>query len=487
MAVIPFGPFEPDRSNFSGSSSNNVVNALPVADGWGPAPGVVEISQALPDTCRGAIYVRDSVGNYTIIAGTDTRLYKLNTTDYSWTDVSGPSAPYAVPLGDSWTFTVFGTQLLAHNITNPIQTYNIESGGVFADLAGSPPKAKYSWVAGDFVVLGYLAATNGQRQIQWSGLNDATWWTIGQKMCDYQELPEGNEVMGGFGEIGGFTVIQRNGMQSFPFAPSSGFTFTRTVLNPKQGTVAPRSIVSIGPSQFFYLSEDGFFGGSQRTSIGGERVDKWFLTQIDPRFLVDVQGVADPYEKIVWWKYQTPNGDFRRLGYDWQLDRWCTTDLQVGEMVALATPGTTWDGLDTLYANIDAVNVPFDSRIFLGGRPTMATFTSANKLAFFSGPNLEATIDTADIELDPTYRTFVNGARVVTDAPTFTLADGTSDYQGGTITFSSDNTPNVAGLVPFMADGRLHKFRLDIPTGTAWSIASAVNLPDNCVIQSGEQ
>lgn len=482
--MIPFGPFEPDRSAFTGTSSNNVINAQPVADGWGPMPSYAEISQALADTCVGAVYVRDSTGNYTIVAGTTTRLYKLNTTDYSWTDISGPSAPYAVPLGDAWTFTVFGTQLLIHNITNPIQVYNIESGGVCADLAGNPPKAKYSWVAGDFVVLGYLAATRGEKQVQWSGINDATWWTIGQKGCDFQELPEGNEVMGGFSERGGFTVIQRSGMQSFPFAPSTGFTFTRTVLNPKQGTVSPRSIVSIGPSQFFYLSEDGFFGGADRQAIGGERVDKWFLTQIDARFLGDVQGAADPYEKIVWWKYQTPNGEFRRLGYDWQLDRWCTTDLQVGEMVALTTPGTTWDGLDLLYPNIAAVDVPFDSRIFLGGRPTMATFTTGNKLAFFSGANLEATIDTADVVLDPTQRTFVSGARVVTDAPTFTVSDGVSDYHGGAITFSSANAPNRAGLVPFRSDGRLHKLRLSIPEGTSWSIVSSIDV--NAVASGGQ-
>lgn len=484
MAVIPFGPFEPDKSQFSGASSDNVLNALPVADGWEGMPGLTEISQALAAECRGAVYVRDSIGNYTIIAGTATGLYRLNTTGYTWDNINGPSAPYSVPLGDSWTFTSFGTQLLIHNITDPIQAYDIEAGGVCADLAGSPPKAKYSWVAGDFVVLGYLEGSNGEKKVEWSGLNDATWWTIGQKGCDFQELPEGNEVMGGFGEVGGFTVIQRNGMQSFPFSPSSGFTFTRTVLNPKQGTVSPRSIVSIGPSQFFYLSEDGFFGGAERTSIGGERVDRWFLSQIDARFLSDVQGAADPYEKIVWWKYQIPSGEYRRLGYDWQLDRWCTNDLQVGEMVALVTPGTTWDGLDLLYATISDVNVPFDSRIFRGGRPTMATFTTANKLAFFSGANLQATLDTADMELDPVQRTFVNGARVVTDAPTFTVSDGVSAYHGDTATFSTPSTLNRAGLVPFRSDGRLHKFRLVIPAGTVWSIVSAINVS---AAPSGEQ
>jgi len=485
--IIPFPPFEPDRSNFAGSASNNVVNAQPVADGWGPMPDLVEISQALPAECRGAVYVRDSTGNYVIIAGTETALYRLDTTDYSWDDISGPSAPYSVPLGDSWTFTRFGTQLIIHNLDNPIQVYVVESAGVCADLAGSPPKARYSWVAGDFVVLGYIEGTAGERTVRWSGLNDCEFWEIGKRGADVQELPEGDEIMGGFPEQGGFTVIQRAGMQFFPFAPSSGFTFTRNVLNPKQGTIAPRSIVSIGPGRFFYYSEDGFFGGVERKPIGAERVDRWFLDQVDESFLGDVQGVADPYEKIVWWKYRLSTGDYRRLGYDWQLDRWCPSDQQVGEVVALTTPGVTWDGLDNLYPNIDAVDVPFDSRIFLGGRPTMATFTTDNKLAFFSGVPLAATIDTADVEIDQTRRTFISGVRVVTDAPTYTVKDGVSDYHGGTVTFSGASSPNRAGLCPLRSDGRLHKIRLEIAAGTVWSIVSSAGIPDTNITMSGEQ
>lgn len=473
--IIPFPPFEPDKSAFDIASSSNVVNALPVANGWGPMPGLTEISAALASECRGAVYVRTAAGNYKVIAGTETRLYELNTTNYTWTDISGVGAPFAVPLQDSWTFTRFGDKLVAHNIANAIQVYDIEAGGNFAALAGSPPNAKYSWVSGDFLVLGYLTGSTGAKTVRWSALNNITAWTIGKNGADVQELPEGDEVMGGFGDQGGFTVIQRAGMQFFPFAPSSGFTFTRTVLNPKQGTLAPRSIVSIGPGRFFYLSEDGFFGGANREPIGAERVDRWFLDQIDQTYLADVQGVADPFEKIVWWKYRTPAGTYRRLGYDWQLDRWCTTDLQVGEMVALSTPAITWDGLDALYANIDAVSEPFDSRLFSGGRPTFATFTSANKLAYFTGPNLAATIDSADVEMDGMARSFVNGARVITDATTFTLQDGVSASHGAAITFSSANAPNRAGLVPFRSDGRLHKFRLNIPAATVWSISSSVN------------
>lgn len=482
---IPFPPFEPDKSVYDAASSANVVNALPTSGGWGPMPGLADISAALAAECRGACYVRNAAGTYAVIAGTATGLYILDTTTYTWTNISGTSAPYNVPLQDSWTFTRFGDKLVAHTIGDAIQVYDIEAAGNFADLAGSPPKAKYSWVAGDFLVLGHVEGTAGEKTVRWSGINDITHWTIGKKGSDVQELPEGDEIMGGFGEQGGFYVVQRRAMQYFPFAPSSGFTFTRQVLNPKQGTLAPRSIVSIGPGLFFYLSEDGFFGGVDRKPIGAERVDKWFLDQIDQTYLGDVQGVADPFEKVVWWKYRAASGSYYRIGYDWQLDRWCTTDLQVGEMVALATPAISWDGLDALYSTIDAVTEAFDSRLFSGGRPTFATFTTANKLAYFTAPPLEATIDTADVEIDGMNRTFVSGARVVTDATGFTVKDGVQAYHGEGETWTTAASPNSrTGLVPFRSDGRLHKFRLVIPEGTTWSIVSSINVNAQ---PSGEQ
>ena len=471
---IAFGPFEPDKSVFNAAVSANVVNCFPVANGWGPMPGLTTISDALPATCRGAVYVRDSSGNYTIIAATNTRIYKLNTTDYSWDDISGSSAPYNLNLVDTWTFTVFGTKLLIHNISDPIQEYDIEAGGACADLAGSPPQAKYSWVSGDFLVLGYLSGTNGEKKVRWSGVNDIEFWTIGEKGADEQVLPEGEEIMGGFGEQNGFYVINRAAMHFFVFSPSSGYTFTRQTLNPKQGAISPRSIVSIEPGLFFYLSEDGFFAGAERKPIGAERIDKWFLSQIDMTYLGEVQGTADPYEKVIWWKYRRPDGSFRRLGYDWQLDRWCTTDLQVGEMMSLVTPGITWDGLATLYATINAVSEPFDSRVFLGGRPTMATFTTDNKLAFFSGENQDAALNTAIIETDPVIRTFCRAARVITDASGFSVTDTVFGYHGDTGVTSSAQTVNRAGLLNFRQDGRLHQFSCSIPSGSDWSIISDI-------------
>jgi hypothetical protein len=472
--LIPFPLFEPDKSPFNAGAGNNLLNCLPVADGWGPMPSLSAITSALGAECKGAVFVRTAAGAYSVIAGTEAGLFKLNTADYTWTDISGASAPYSVPENDLWSFTVFGTKLIAHTLGDVPQVYDIEAGSTFADLGGSPPTAKYSWVAGDFLVFGYL---DGEpNTIQWSGLNNAAYWTIGERGSDKQELPAGGEIMGGIPDQRGALIIQRNAMQYMQFAPGSGYTFTIAPANEKRGTIAPHSIAQIGPGQFLYLSEDGFFSGVAGQPIGAERVDRWFFENVDQAFLGDVKGVADPYQKIVWWQFVKPDSTKLLLGYDWQLDRWCYSDQDVSQMVALSTPATTWDGLDALYANIDAVDVPFDSRLFAGGRPTFAAFTTDNKLAYFTGANKAATLETADIELVPGYRAWVNGGRVQTDCIGFTVEIAKADFHGGTFTYKSAVSPSTrSGHLPFRASGRLHRFRMNVTAGEDWSHVSGIN------------
>lgn len=472
--MIPFPLFEPDKSPFNAGAGDNLKNCLPVADGWGPMPSLSEISEALAAECKGAVYVRTFDGNFTVIAGTATRLYKLNTVDYSWDDISGTSAPYAVPTQDLWSFTVFGQNLVAHSIGDVPQVYDIEAGGTFADLGGSPPIAKYSWIAGDFLVFGHL--DNEQDFIQWSGLNDIAYWTIGQRGADKQQLPAGGEVMGGIPDQRGALIIQRNAMQLMQFAPGSGYTFTLSPANEKRGTIAANSIAQIGPGQFVYLSEDGFFSGVAGQPIGAERVDRWFFENVDRAFLADVKAVADPYEKIVWWQFVQATGAKLLLGYDWQLDRWCYSDQDVSQMVALTTPALSWDALDSLYATIDDVTEPFDSRLFAGGSPTFAAFTTDNKLAYFTGANKAATLETADVELVPGYRAWVNGGRVQTDCTDFTVEIAKADFHGGDFTYKSAVLPSTrSGHLPFRASGRLHRFRMNVTAGADWSNVSGIN------------
>jgi hypothetical protein len=314
-----FAAYEPDRAIFNPAVTTNILNVVPVQDGWGPMPQLVAYSQALPGRCFGATYVRSNTGSFSVIAGTQQRLYRLNPATLAWDDISGSSAPYGVPDGDRWSFARFGPKLLASTIGSPLQIYDVDAPSAFADALGSPPRAKYVTVAGDFVMLAHLL--NQPQRVRWSAINDAEFWISGERGSDFQEFPDGEDITGVFGDSVGAVVVQRKMFRVMTFDPASGFVFRSEVANPARGSIAPLSIVQIGPRDFVYLCEDGFFRGLEGTPIGAERVDRSFLEAINHADLSTVRGVGDPFKKIAWFAWQNSGGMNKLLGYNWQLDR----------------------------------------------------------------------------------------------------------------------------------------------------------------------
>lgn len=467
--LIGFGSWEPDKGRFAAGTSARVVNALPTATGWGPMPSLVEISEALPAECKGAIAVRSSTGSYSIYAFTAAKAYKLDSTDYSWDEVTRlAGGDYSLPDGDRWSFAVFGSYLIATQIADVVQYIDIDAGTNFAALPGSPPQAKYAWVAGEHLVLGHHASF--PNRLQTSGLGDAGYWTNGERGCGRQDFPDGEEIMGGIGSERGAIVFQRKMIRQMVVGSFGDYSFRTEVLNPNRGVIAPYSIVQVGPGMAAYLSSDGFCLGIEGKPIGGERVDKTFFDNADADTLALTKGIVDPYKHVVWWQVSIGSAK-ALLGYHYQLDRWCFADNDVTEMVDLATPAITIDGLDLLYATIDDVTPSFDSRLFSGGLPAFAAFTTDNKLGYFTGPNKAASFDTWEMQLTPGRRSFLQELRPVLDATTYTVSVATGDrYSGTSPTFGTAVSPNTStGICHFRASGLLHKFRLAIAAAQEWS------------------
>lgn len=471
--MIPIAEFAPDRSRFDPQSSDTIINAVPTADGWAPMKNLSLISQALGSLCKGAVFVRGSTGSFDIVAGTATGLYKFVNANGSWTDISGSSAPFGVPDGDHWSFAVFGSKLVAANISDPIQVYDIDAGGAFADLAGSPPKARHAWIANGYLVLGNT--NSSAKRIQWSGLENIEYWTVGNRGADYQDLPDGGDIAGGIGDEAGAFVFQRDRVRRMDFAPGSAFTFNFKDVDTARGAVSPRSIVSVGQGDFVYLSESGFFRGAESNPIGAETVDRWFFDQVDLDFLVETQGAADPFNKLVWWLFRAPDASRQMIGYDWQLDRWTRSNADPTILVGLATSGYGLDDLDAINTSLDALPYSLDSRVWSGGRPAFAAFDNSHKLGFFEGQNRAATLETAEIALSQGSRTFVNGFRPLCDAGDLTGQVGRKDKEGDAANWSSAITPSsVTGLIPCRASAKLHRFRLNIAADDIWSICHGV-------------
>src|ERR1700760_4930413 len=105
MALLAFGDFRPDVSDYEGQATHNIQNVIPRGDGYGPFPSFSPYTSALPGPCRGAFYALKSDGTVVTFAGTATKLYKLNNTDFSWVDVSAGGSSYsALSSTAQWQF-----------------------------------------------------------------------------------------------------------------------------------------------------------------------------------------------------------------------------------------------------------------------------------------------------------------------------------------------------------------------------------------------
>jgi hypothetical protein len=302
---------------------------------------------------------------------------------------------------------------------------------------------------------------------------------VHKRGCDFQDFVDGGEVQGGIGSEKGALVFQRTMIRQMIIAPAGDFSFMTQIVNPNRGTASPHSIAQYGPGMFGYYSTDGFMLGAEGQPIGAERVDRWFANRVDPGKIGSIRAVADPFEKVIWFQAEEPSGVKFLVGYDWQLDRWCTSDVAVSEMCVMVTPGISIDGLDTLYASIDEVDQAFDGGLFTGGLPRFAAFDTDNRLGFFTGPSRAATIDTADLELNPGYRTFIDDVRVYTDATDFTLRAITSNIHGAARTVGSAKSPNArSGLCHLRSDARLQAIRWEAPAGASWKHVIGVE-PEN--------
>lgn len=398
MAILPFGPWEPDRTQFDASVSPSVVNCLPTASGWGGLPQFVAVSQALPAAPRGAVYARTSDGAFKIFCGTTTALYQLDTSDYSWTVVTRTSGgAYSVPEGDNWSFRQFGTNLYATNIGDVLQVIDVDSGTNFAAASGSPPQAKYVGSAGDFLILAHTA--NSPQEVRTSALGNAEFWTEGLRLSGGQILPDGEDIQGLLSGERGAYIFQRRAIRLLEVTSSADYPFAVRVVNPSRGVLAPLSIAAIGPNMFAYLAADGFSQGVEGLPIGAEKVDRWFQAQLDTDKMAYVVGCADPYNKIFWWQAQLPDDTYFMIGYNWQLKRWCYSDQNVVNLVDLVTPAITWDGIENLFATWEDANIAWDSRLISGGLPTFAGFNSDYKLGYFTGLNMAATLKSAVVPL----------------------------------------------------------------------------------------
>jgi hypothetical protein len=510
---VPFAEWRPDIALLDSQFAADVENVFPGANSYKPFPGLqpfttsagpvvafqVDAFQnnafqveavAIGPWC-GLYTARASDGTWKIYGGTQTRLYLWNLA--GWVDVSRTSGgPYDVATNDLWMFEQFGGQLVAVNANDDPQVIDIDAGTNFAALGGSPPRATNVKTIGDFLVLSGLAdgdaisgtgVTTTNRMIIWSSVNDIEAWTIGLNLCDLQEFPDGGPVQSvQGGEIG--YVVQERAVRTMQFLPGDTtfiFNFSRVLHD--RGCVSKYGATAIGNSLYF-VSEDGFYNvtGQQVTPIGHDKVDGWWLANSDPSRRNVVQAVAAINKPLIAWAYHffsaSPMYD-KLIIFDWSNQRWAkaTESAQVWALLASDDLDLDTTGAEAGDALADSDAMSLDSFAYVGGRPLIGAINEDGLLSALGGPNLPATMETAERHLVPGMRAFVNEVYPLDDADApGTIATGTRErLQGGTPSWTAPvEVEQTIGTAFVMTSARLHRFRRTIPRDSTWTDAQGV-------------
>ena len=481
---LPFGEYRPDVSDAYGEHSQRIENVFPRGDGYGPVRDLSVFTATLPDACRGSFVALDDDETVAIFAGTVSQLYKLNNSTLEWDEVSGED--YVLPTYDQWQFAQFGSHVLATQQNVALQVFTLGSSTTFADVSGSPPRARYISIVNEFVVLSGLVTT--PYRIQWCARSDITGWTAGVDESDFQDFGDGGTVRGvAGGEFG--VVFQDKAIRRLTYAPGSPLIFTIDRISEEEGLRTAGALIRSGEHVFF-LSSSGFHritSGGSPIPIGREKFDRTFFEEWDsskPHLLV---GANDPNSTRVMWCYRSLNseadGDLfdRILVYDWLLERAAViTEISGQYICSAAEPGVTLEGLDELGLGLEDLPKSLDDYIAQFGI-RVSVYGPDNSLGFLTGDNLEAVLETAESG-DGARRAFVRGARPISDAPSVNIAVSSRQRLGATISWSGASPMNAVGVCPLRQDSRYYRFRATVPAGTDWTYIAGVE-PD--VMPSG--
>jgi hypothetical protein len=392
---------------------------------------------------------------------------------------------YSVPSNDQWQWTQFGTRVIAVNANTTPQSYVMGSSSNYADLGGSPPQAQYVTTINEFVVLSGL--TSDPFTIQWSSRSNPAEWTAGTNEGDNQTFQDGGLVRGvAGGEFG--LVFQDRCIRRMTYAPGSAVVFEFDIVSEDIGLSVPYSIVQV-QGLVFFLSTVGFFMFSSAgfKPIGKEKVDRTFLEDCDLSDARVIIGASDPSSSRVAWSYKstslgTDNQIDRIMIYDWVLDKWSRIIDQSGEYLAIgAIPSVTLENLDAISASIDGLGSSLDS-YSTRFTPTLALANSSHIIGLFGGENLEAIMETPDIETGT--RVVVRGARPITDAPTVYGSVSTRQRVTDSVSFGTETAMNSVGFTPHRTDTRIARLRNRIPASTVWNFSMGVE-PD--LVSSGKR
>lgn len=466
---ITLGEWMPDQPGISGAltEAKNVVSS---AVGYGPIPSAVTFSDAAAENLLSIYAAKNPDSTTQLFAAGYTKVY---TSDGIGT-LTEVNSGYTTPNLERPRFTQFGKRVIFANNSEKLQSWVLGTSTEFDDLSADAPVAKYVTVVRDFVVAAntYESSEQQQYRIRWSDLNNETDWTnSATSQADYQDIPDGGQIVGIRGGEFGLIFLER-AIHRMTYI-GTPFIFQFDNISRNKGCMVSGSIAQYQNITFF-LSDDGFYlcDGQQVISIGAEKVDKFFLNDASESDYPSMSAAVDPIRKLVIWNYVSISGDRKLMIYNFSTKKWTYGDAGTDYIAEASSANVTLEDLDNISISIDALTTSLDSRLYVGGKYFLGG-TYNNYIMTYTGVNRTGDIQTGDIDIGA--NSVVTLARPQIDNGSADVSVASRRLLSESVSFGDAVSADAENRVSLRSAGRYHRIRVQ-PTGDNWANAVAVDI-----------
>lgn len=466
---INFGEWMPDQSGISGALTD-AKNVVSQAIGYGPFPTPVTLSSAAAENLTSLYAAKSPAGLTSLFAAGDSKIYTVGGSG-ALTQVG---TGYTTSGGNRVRFAQFGNVVISTNNAEKLQKWTLGTSTSFGDLSATAPIAKYITVVRDFVVVAntYESTQQKQYRVRWSAINDETDWTENvNTQSDYQDIPDGGQIMGIRGGEFGIVLLERSiHRMSYVGTP---FIFQFDNISRGKGCMVSGSIAQYQGLTFF-LSDDGFYmcDGQNVVPIGAEKVDRFFLADVSESDYGTMSAAIDPVRKLVIWNYKSVDANRKLMIYNFATKKWTYADAGTDYLAEASSSALTLEDLDSISTNIDALTTSLDSLLYVGGKYFLGG-TLATRVMTYTGASLSGYIATNDIDIGA--NSVVTLARPLIDNGSGTVAISSRKLLNQTVTYGTATAADSENRVSLRSAGRYHRLKVT-PTGDAWKTAVAVDV-----------
>ncbi len=469
--MILFNEYLPDQPALGQKGLVSVRNALPDIKGFRQMRDIQPITTALPGTVIGSLWAADDDGNFFFFAATSTGIFRLQ--NNAWLDISKPGGYNA----DRWDMVAWGNRVIATNDVDPMQYFDLGQSTAFADLPGSPPRARHIGIVRDFIVIGNVVDQGDERRsrVAWSGFNNSELWAPSPStQAGFQDILIGGGKVQRIvpGELG-VIFLERAVLLMAYAGPKVIFRFDE--VESGRGTPAPDSVCWSG-NRIFYLGHDGFYAMDRSANnvqfIGANRIDRTITDDVNTNHYDRVVGQIDYRRRLVFWAYpsKASSGTPDKVAiYNWQANKWSVADIAITRISEYISPSLSLDELDTVLADIDSESINVDSDAYKGGLRGLVLFTADNRMGLLEGQPLTAEFETGDFGTQGI--SMMNRVRPSVDrAASMQLFHGGRDGQADNLDWSTAISLNRINEFSLRKRARYHRLRLVVSGGFEYAV-----------------